>query len=117
MIIYVSGKYSAPTRDGIEKNIQSARRGAIAVWEKGHTALCPHLNTQHFDDDCKCGYDDYIHGDLEMVTRCDAIFMLPGWQESKGAVRELAFARKCEIAEFYSLDEIETIERRKYDDQ
>jgi hypothetical protein len=34
---------------------------------------------------------------LDQVARCDAIFMLRGWEISPGAVRELECARECEL--------------------
>lgn len=30
-------------------------------------------------------YDVYIKGALQMVLLCDAIYLLPGWQASRGA--------------------------------
>jgi hypothetical protein len=88
MLVYVSGRYTGT----IDANIQAARAVAIALWEHGHTALCPHLNTQHFEQDCKASYEDYIRGDLEMVARCDALVMVAGWEESNGAKIERDYA-------------------------
>lgn len=114
MLVYVSGKYSG-TPEEISANIQAAREASVKVWESGNTALCPHLNTYHFEKDCSCGYEDYIQGDLELLQRCDAILMLPGWKDSKGAVREHSFACQCEKIVYYSINDIETIDRVKYD--
>ena len=62
--IYVSGKYSGPKgkeEDYVETQINTlrARTEAIRLWEAGYTALTPHLNTMHFQFDCKCSYEDY----------------------------------------------------------
>lgn len=85
LIVYVSGHYST---GNIAENIQKAREAAIAIWEAGYTALCPHLNTAHFEKDCTCEYEDYMEGDIELLDRCDAIFMLDGWEDSNGAQEE-----------------------------
>jgi len=69
-------------------NIQKAREAAIQIWEAGYTALTPHLNTAHFEKDCKCSYKDYMTGDIELLYRCDAIFMLDDWEDSNGANEE-----------------------------
>jgi hypothetical protein len=100
MIIYISGKYSGD----IDNNIALARRVAIEVWERGHVALCPHLNTANFEKDCKLEYDDYIKGDLLLIEGCQAILMLPGWEESQGAQIELEYAEKLGLPVYYYPD-------------
>jgi len=90
MLVYVSGPY----RGDVDENITRAAAAAIQVWEAGHAAICPHLNTAYFDDYCRLGEDDYLRGDLEILSRCDAILMIPGWEESEGARAELEFARR-----------------------
>lgn len=37
-------------------------------------------------------YEDYMHIDLAMVAVSDAIYMLPCWKDSPGAIREKKFA-------------------------
>lgn len=86
-IVYIAGAYSG----NVEDNILTAREAAIKVWELGFTVICPHLNTAHFDKDCKCRYEDYIEGDLQILERCDILLMLPNWHKSKGATEELRF--------------------------
>jgi hypothetical protein len=100
MIIYISGKYSGD----IDNNIALARKVAIEVWERGHVALCPHLNTANFEKDCKLQYDDYIKGDLLLIEGCQAILMLPGWEESQGAQIELEYAEKLGLPVYYYPD-------------
>lgn len=89
-LVFLSGKYSG----NIEDNIKTARKYSIDLWEQGYVVLCPHLNTAHFEKDCKCKYEDYIEGDLEMMKRCDIIAFMPDWNKSKGAVIEYEYAIK-----------------------
>lgn len=93
MLIYLSGPY----RGNIAKNIEAARRVAVELWEQGYTVICPHLNTAFFERDCKIT-DDYIRRDLEIVSRCDAVILLPGWQCSEGAREEKRAAEDLGIA-------------------
>ena len=37
-------------------------------------------------------FDNCVTRDIEAVRWCDAIYMLPGWENSKGARAELAIA-------------------------
>jgi len=88
IVVYISGKYSGD----VEANISVAREKAIQLWDAGYVALCPHLNTAHFNENGPCTYDDFIEGDLQLLSRCDVIYMLEGWDESKGAKIERDFA-------------------------
>lgn len=98
VVIYLSGKY---TVGNVDENIQKARKKAIELWELGFTVITPHLNTVHFEMDCKCKYDDYLTGDLEILRRCDAIYMLEGWGDSPGAREELKYAEENNLIVIY----------------
>ena len=91
----------------IKRNIKVARKAAIKLWELGYTVLCPHLNTQNFERDCKCEYDDYMKGDCMIVQRCDGVVMLENWRESNGASIERQVAIENGIPVFYSIEELE----------
>lgn len=93
MVVYVSGPYSGESHEAISRNIEDAACVATELWEAGHFALCPHLNTAHFEQRVpSVPYEQYIAGDLNLLARCDCIVMLPRWDQSKGAVKELAYA-------------------------
>jgi nucleoside 2-deoxyribosyltransferase len=96
MLIYLAGKYSG----NVEENIANARKIAIELWEAGYYVICPHLNTARFETDCRCTYENYMRGDMEMLARCDAVVMLPEWEGSMGAVRERGRANDCGIPVF-----------------
>jgi len=92
MLVYVSGKYSASTKEGIAANIKAAEEVARYLWSCGHAVICPHTNTAFFDDIPGVGYESFIRGDLQIVRRCDAMVMVPGWETSRGANRERDYA-------------------------
>ena len=106
MIIYIAGKYTGKTDEEISANIQKAREAAIKIWEAGHVAFCPHLNTAHFERDCICKYEDYIKGDLQLLEKCDAVYVLRGGQhESKGTRKEIFHAMRKNISIYYEENE------------
>jgi hypothetical protein len=88
MMIYVAGPY----RGEVDRNIQQAREIAIALWRMGHVAICPHLNTAHFEVDAQLPDETYLRGDLAMLARCDAVVLTPDWTQSLGACGEQAVA-------------------------
>ncbi len=110
MIVYTAGRYTGD----IDANIALARKVAMELWQCGFTVICPHLNTAHFEQDCKTlDWQDYMNGDLEMIERVDALVMLPGWEDSKGAVMEKAHAdvRRIPVYFYPNLPEKSDTER------
>lgn len=108
IIIYISGAYMGKDEGkSIDENIRIARKMAITLWELGYTVICPHLNTQNFERDCKCNYDDYIEGDISLVKKSDGIMMLDNWKESNGASIERQAAFEDGIPVFYSIEQLE----------
>ncbi len=103
VIVYVSGPYSGD----VEANISRARQAAVEIWNRGFTALCPHLNTIHFEKDCSCQYEDYIRGDLQILARVDIVLMLNAWQASRGACQEHEEALAQGIPVVYSIEQLE----------
>lgn len=115
-LVYLAGPYSAPTAAGRERNIRYAWEVALALWKMGLACICPHLNTQHMDGEV--GYEDFMEGDLEIVSRVDAVVVMPDYGRSLGTLREIDHARsqykpvyfwpgqKAEIAEFAGRDHV-----------
>lgn len=98
MIVYTAGPYAESCGVGtVGENIARAREIALKLWDMGYTVICPHLNTAHFEQELSLTNKDFVDRDLEIVERCDAIIMLPYWESSRGAARELSHARRNEI--------------------
>ena len=70
----------------------------------GHAVICPHLNSAHMELDCGATWEDYLNGDLQIISRVDAVVMLEGWQDSKGAVMEREYALDNHIIVYYAPD-------------
>ena len=97
-LLYVSGPFSAADNlDGIERNILAASEAALEGWRQGWAVICPHKNTSGYQHAADIPYETWIEGDLEILRRCDAICMLPGWEQSNGARIELALAYDLEM--------------------
>lgn len=103
-IAYVAGPYRDPRGEWyVWQNIQRAREVAMQLWQAGYGVFCPHSNTFMMGGGC----DDsvWLKGDLEILSRCDLIVMLPGWEQSQGAKAELEMALLKSIPTFMWADE------------
>ena len=49
-------------------------------------------------------HDEYMHVCLEMLKMCDAIYMIPGWETSKGATKEYEYAKKLGLIVYKNLN-------------
>lgn len=94
-VVFISGPY----RGDVEKNIAHARAAAIRLWKAGYIPLCPHLNSANMDGECPDQV--FLDGDLELLRRCDSIYMLQGWLDSEGACDELKLAREGNMKRYF----------------
>jgi len=92
-VLYLAGPYSPTETRTTEENIRAAREVAVELWSVGYAVICPHLNTAGFEKDIPdMRPEEFVDGDLEIVRRCDALVLLPGWRQSEGTMRELRAA-------------------------
>lgn len=111
-LIYIAGRYRAPTVDLIKLNISTARDVAIQADALGWYALCPHMNSALLDQALPDLSDDYwLMGTMAMMERCDALVLVPGWQQSAGTLAELARARQLGMPIYMSPDVLPSAER------
>ena len=101
-LIYIAGPFRAATPWLVEQNIRRAEELAYRVWtELGTAALCPHTNTRFFD---KSGSDQvFLDGTMEMLRRCDAVLLVPGYEKSAGTIAEMREAQRLGTPVFHNL--------------
>lgn len=103
-VIYIAGPYRASTERGIIENIRKAEAVAIKVWQAGHVALCPHMNTRLFGG--LCPDEVWLKGDLELLRRCDGMVLVSGWECSQGVLAEIRLAEKIGISVYNCVEKI-----------
>jgi hypothetical protein len=97
-VIYIAGRYRDKRGEYyVRMNIREAEHSALHVWHWGGAAICPHKNTAGFGGAFGISDETWLEGALEIMRRCDAVWMLPGWESSEGAKQEKA------VAEYYKL--------------
>lgn len=89
-LAFLTGPYRAKTEWAVEQNIARAEAAALALWQKGYAVICPHKNSAHFGGAMPDA--TWLAGDLVMLSRCDLVVVLPGWEDSAGSRGEVARA-------------------------
>lgn len=101
-VIYIAGKFTAPTAWAIAENIRHAERWGLEVAQLGAMPLIPHANTAHFHGLKSAEF--WYAGTLALLAKCDGALLIPGWHESMGARAEKEFAEARGIPVFMSND-------------
>jgi hypothetical protein len=102
--IYVAG----PMRGYEQFNFPAFAEAAATLREDGWEVISPHeldeldgFNPERYSaappDLQKMAQIQLMQRDLDALKMCAAIALLPGWEKSRGATCELAFARFCDL--------------------
>ena len=91
--IYISGPMTG--REG--HNFPAFHAAAERFWETGWRVDNP---AENFGGRTDLPRAVYLRADLAMLARCDAIALLPGWQESRGATLEAVLAAELGLRFF-----------------
>ena len=89
-LIYVAGAYAGD----VSANIIKAERVSIALIRNGWHVFTPHKNTAGYEN-----YDDipkstWLEEDLNILARCDALYVMDNWRTSPGTKGEIAAAQE-----------------------
>nr|DAV94664.1 MAG TPA: deoxyribosyltransferase [Caudoviricetes sp.] len=106
--VYISGPIT-----GIAFGNRFAFMAARAALELcGYEAVDP--GEVQLDDEAS--WADYMRADLKLLLDCDFIYMLDGWEDSKGARIERELAENLGIEEIDVDQERERLKKRKGED-
>lgn len=92
-LIYVAGPMTVgyPT---VLHNLANAHAAAARLRDYGLVGIVPH-DSILLDGALKLDYEEWMEIDFQIILRCDGLIRLPG--ESKGADREVAFAKTLNL--------------------
>jgi len=106
VICYIAGPYRAKTTELVEQNIKVARYHGLDLVQLGIMPLIPHCNTALMEDLNTPEY--FLEGTMELMRRCDAVYVIPNYQSSQGTLGEIAEAQRLGKPVFYSLQDLQT---------
>lgn len=104
ILVYVAGPFRASNSWDMEQNIRRAEALALEVWRAGAACICPHANTRFYQG--AASDEVWLKGDLEMLSRCDAVLMTEDWKRSMGATAERNYALQLGIPVLSSIEEL-----------
>jgi hypothetical protein len=94
-VVYIAGVHKFEYLHETMGCIKKAEAIADKYWKMGYGVILPHRNSSRdhlfFDGLLP---DDYIFdGYIEILSRCDIVVMMKGWEQSEWARREESMAR------------------------
>jgi hypothetical protein len=110
-VIYIAGPYSGDTRLDVSENLWEAVRAVYEIYEVGAMGLFTPLMTDVFAGEFL--EETMLERDLWLLERCDAVYVIPGWQESEGAQVEVNHAKSLNLPVFDSLAALEIFIKSK----
>lgn len=96
MKIYISGPITGIPFDEVEQSFNNAE---IRLKEQGHNVVNP-LDNGLTKDHSWC---EHMKADLKLMLDCEAIYLLKGYKDSKGAMIEYDLAR---LLHFHLIEQV-----------
>ena len=111
--IYVAGAYSADNVIDVLKNIGRGQDYAAKLFMLGHAPFCPWHDKEYVIQNWDKDFNVKMFYDYSMkwLEVSDVVFLVPGWENSKGTQKEIERAVELDIPVVKSIDELEKIER------
>ena len=102
-LLYVAGAYHSNTPAGIAKNILKAEKTSIALIRNNWDVFTPHKNTAGYEqyEDDTLNHNTWLSLDLNVLSRCDAVYVMDNWHVSWGTHEEILFAQQEGIPVYY----------------
>lgn len=103
LLIYLAGPITATATKSTEDHVAAAVNVYLRLIRAGLPAFCPHL-TAAFPSAFGILYDTWMAYDYAVLDRCNAVLMLDGWRESRGAMLEREYARQHGLTVYEDVD-------------
>jgi hypothetical protein len=106
--VYVAGKYSADNVLDVLRNIGRGEKACAHLFDMGFAPFCPWSDKVYVtsNPDGLFTVEQFKNQSMAWLEVSDAVLVLPGYEESKGTLAEIARAKELGIPVFYSVGEL-----------
>jgi nucleoside 2-deoxyribosyltransferase len=97
-LVYVIGAYSGD----VDNNIKKAEDISIMLIKRGYHVITPHKNTsgyEKYEDGETITHQTWIDMDINILSRCDAVFIMNNSDKSYGSQIEIDYAKSRNLPE------------------
>jgi hypothetical protein len=115
-LIYVAGKLNGDACEYIS-NVTRMIKYAEDVRKLGCCVAVPCNDLVHGLIIGTHQYKDYFDNNVEILKRCDAMALTPGWITSEGTKKEIEIANYHDIPVLKNLAEVEIFLKRNYNNR
>ena len=102
--VYVAGQFRNPSPELVNINIIRAQRAGAKIAAKGCFPVVPHSMTAGFNELQPAEF--WLEATMEEMLTCDAVFFMPGWEESEGCKEEYRVAAERGMRIIHDLEEL-----------
>lgn len=101
MKVYISGKISGLTTEEAEKNFERAENYLTRItFASTNLTLINPMKLEHNHDK---SWEEFMREDIGALLKCDAIYLLKNWGDSRGARIERAIALELGLKIMYEI--------------
>jgi hypothetical protein len=110
--VYVAGAYSAPNVIDVLNNMRRGMRASAEVLLAGFAPFSPWLDYNfqlQLRDGESLSVDDYYAYSMTWLEASDIVYVIPGWENSKGTLAEISRANALNIPVVYSMTDLKKV--------
>ena len=100
-LIYIACAFNAPTDFEKQLNVTAARQAGYQITKLGFYPVMPTVNTSGFE--AANTIEFMYNATMELMRRCDAIYVVDGWHNSSGVKGEIEEATRLKIPFYFSM--------------
>lgn len=107
--VYVAGAYSANNIIDCLKNIGRGEEYSAKVFMKGFAPFCPWHDKTYVISNWREEFQvsQFQEFSMSWLEVSDIVFVIPGWENSKGTILEIQRANELKIPVVFNIDDLE----------
>lgn len=103
--VYVAGKYNDKDVISVLRNMRKGINASVDLLIRGYAPFCPWLDFQ-FGLNNELSIELYKEYSMAWLRVSDAVLMVDGWENSKGAIAEKEEAERLGIPVYYNVEDV-----------